>query len=137
MSPRPSLIRSPGVSYADQIVSFWGQLTRIVTANAAAINTTRKTVLATLRPIGTPQFASGRIPYFVSSRIHDQPRSDRQSKKIHKYIAKMSGEFQICHADTRNGGGDLKQLSLGEKRRTTAQQTATVAIAFANVATTK
>jgi len=37
-NPNASLIRSPGVSYTDQILSFWGLLTRTVTAKRTPMN---------------------------------------------------------------------------------------------------
>src|ERR1700740_1027753 len=42
-APSASLMRSPGVSYADQMVSLCGLLTRTVTTTSAPINNARST----------------------------------------------------------------------------------------------
>src|SRR5262249_9930560 len=51
-NPRASLIRSLGVSCTEARVSLWGLLTRTVTATSAPINSARRTMANTRRPIG-------------------------------------------------------------------------------------
>src|ERR1700681_2169518 len=46
-NPNATLMRSPGVSYADQILSLWGALTRIVTMRSAPTNSERSSSAAT------------------------------------------------------------------------------------------
>jgi hypothetical protein len=51
-NPRAILIRSPGLSYTDQMVSLWGLLTRTTTTANAPINSARRTMANTRKPIG-------------------------------------------------------------------------------------
>jgi len=65
VTPKATLIRSPVVSYADEMLSLWGRLTRAVSTTRMPTNSVRRRTATIRRPAGISQagnLASGEIP---------------------------------------------------------------------------